>query len=100
MDDALKPCIHSSKNSSVKCGSLAASFSLTPPFSRADAKAIKTPTLFIGGAKTKGMLPLVLHTLAAHLEGSRTAMIEGATHPMFEQQPQRFCQIVLDFLGA
>ena len=25
-----------------------------PPFSRADAEAIKTPTLFIGGANTKG----------------------------------------------
>lgn len=71
-----------------------------PPFSKTDAEAIKTPTLFIGGAKTKGMLPLVLHTLAAHVEGSHTAMIEGATHPMFEQQPQRYSQIVLDFLEA
>lgn len=71
-----------------------------PPFSRADAEAIRTPTLFIGGAKTKGGLPLVLHTLAAHVKGSRTAMIDGATHPMFEQQPQKFCEVVLDFLGA
>src|SRR5207244_3531824 len=37
-----------------------------PPFSKADAAAITTPTLFIGGAKTKGALPQVLHTLAAH----------------------------------
>src|ERR1700748_1080404 len=28
-----------------------------PPFSRDDAEAIKTPTLFIGGARTKGLLP-------------------------------------------
>lgn len=71
-----------------------------PPFSRADAEAIRTPTLFIGGARTKGMLPLVLHALAAHVKGSRTAMIERATHPMFEQQPQKYCELVLDFLGT
>ena len=31
-----------------------------PPFSKSDAEAIKTPTLFIGGANTKGTLPQVL----------------------------------------
>jgi pimeloyl-ACP methyl ester carboxylesterase len=70
-----------------------------PPFSKADAEAIKTPTLFIGGANTKGALPQVLHTLAAHVAGSKTAMIPGTTHPMFEQAPQRFCEIVLAFLA-
>ncbi len=71
-----------------------------PPFSKADAEAIKTPTLFIGGANTKGGLPLVLHTLAAHVAGSKTAMIPGTTHPMFEQAPQKFCEIVLAFLAG
>ena len=71
-----------------------------PPFSKSDAEAIKTPTLFIGGANTKGLLPKVLHTLAAHVRGSRTAMIPGATHPMFEQAPQRFSEIVLEFLAG
>jgi pimeloyl-ACP methyl ester carboxylesterase len=70
-----------------------------PPFSKADAESIKTPTLFIGGARTKGMLAKVLHTLAAHVAGARTEMIPGATHPMFEQSPQKYCEIVLDFLG-
>jgi hypothetical protein len=41
----------------------------------------------------------VLHTLAAHVKGSKTAMIPGATHPMFEQAPQKYCEIVLDFLA-
>src|SRR3954454_25321371 len=41
-----------------------------PPFSKADAEAIKTPTLFIGGANTKGTLPQVLHALAANVKGS------------------------------
>ncbi|MBO4223386.1 alpha/beta fold hydrolase [Bradyrhizobium neotropicale] len=70
-----------------------------PPFSKADAEAIRTPTLFIGGANTRGALPKVLHTLAAHVKDSRTEMIPGTTHPMFEQAPQRYCEIVLDFLA-
>jgi len=71
-----------------------------PPFSKADAEAIKTPTLFIGGANTKGALPQVLHTLAAHVKSSKTAMIPGTTHPMFEQAPQKFCEVVLEFLAG
>jgi pimeloyl-ACP methyl ester carboxylesterase len=71
-----------------------------PPFSKADAEAIKTPTLFIGGANTKGLLPQVLHALAAHVKGSKTVMIPGTTHPMFEQAPQKYCEIVLEFLAG
>jgi len=41
----------------------------------------------------------VLHALAAHVRGSEIAMIPGATHPMFEQKPQDYCEIVLDFLA-
>jgi pimeloyl-ACP methyl ester carboxylesterase len=66
----------------------------------ADAEAIKTPTLFIGGANTKGALPQVMQTLAAHVSHAKTAMIPGATHPMFEQAPQKFCEIVLEFLAG
>ena len=71
-----------------------------PPFSKADAEAIRAPTLFIGGAKTKGLLPKVLHTLASNVPNSRTEMIAGATHPMFEQSPQTYCKIVLEFLAG
>jgi pimeloyl-ACP methyl ester carboxylesterase len=71
-----------------------------PPFAKADAEAIKTPTLFIGGANTKGSLPQVLHTLAAHVPDSRTAMIPNTTHPMFEQAPHKYCEIVLEFLAT
>ena len=70
-----------------------------PPFSRADADAIKTPTLFIGGANTKGAPPKVLHALAAHVAGSRIEMIPGTTHTMFVQAPQKYCEIVLAFLA-
>jgi pimeloyl-ACP methyl ester carboxylesterase len=71
-----------------------------PPISKADAEAIRTPTLFIGGTKTRGFLPLVLRSLAANVKGARTEMMAGATHPMFEQQPQKYCEVVLDFLRA
>jgi pimeloyl-ACP methyl ester carboxylesterase len=70
-----------------------------PPFSKADAEAITMPTLFIGGERTKGLLPKVLHTLAAHVRDAKTAMIPNATHPMFEQAPQRYSDIVLEFLA-
>jgi pimeloyl-ACP methyl ester carboxylesterase len=70
-----------------------------PPFSKSDAEAIRTPTLFIGGANTKGSLPHVLHTLAAHVANSKTVMIPNTTHPMFEQAPRRYCEIVLEFLA-
>jgi pimeloyl-ACP methyl ester carboxylesterase len=71
-----------------------------PPFSKPDAEAIRTPTLFIGGANTKGVLPKVLHALASNVKGARVEMIPGTTHPMFEQAPRRYCEIVLEFLAA
>ena len=71
-----------------------------PAFSKADAESIRMPTLFIGGEKTKGLLPKVLHTLAAHVPNAKTAMIPNTTHPMFEQAPQAFSEIVREFLGA
>jgi len=70
-----------------------------PAFSKADAESIRMPTLFIGGARTKGLLPKVLHTLAAHVPDAKTAMIANATHPMFEQAPQAFSDVVLNFLA-
>jgi esterase len=69
------------------------------PYSRRDAESIRTPTLFIGGTDTKGGLPAVLRALAAHVPNSRTAMISGASHWMFEQAPQEYCEIVLEFLA-
>ncbi|TYL84250.1 alpha/beta fold hydrolase [Bradyrhizobium cytisi] len=70
-----------------------------PPFSKADAEAIRMPTLFILGARTKGLLPKVLHALAAHVPCSQTAIIPNATHPMFEQAPVEFTEAVRRFLA-
>ena len=70
------------------------------PFTRAQAEAIRTPTLLIGGAKTPGMLPIVLQALAGSIPGAKSALIPDATHVMFDQAPQRYCEIVLDFLSG
>ncbi len=69
------------------------------PYSRRDAEQIALPTLFIGGADTKGALPAVLRALAAHVPGAKTATISGARHWMFEQAPQEYCEIVSEFLA-
>jgi pimeloyl-ACP methyl ester carboxylesterase len=71
-----------------------------PPYCRLDAEQMRMPTLFIGGSDTRGLLPQVLHALAAHVPNSRMAMIPGTSHWMFEQAPQQFCEIVLEFLAA
>lgn len=70
------------------------------PYSEADAQAISTPTLFIGGSETKGSLPRVLRALSANVANARIAMIEGAGHWMFEQSPARYCEIVMEFLAG
>jgi pimeloyl-ACP methyl ester carboxylesterase len=70
------------------------------PYSKADARSIKTPTLFIGGADTQGSLPEITRVLSAEVPGAKTAFIEGARHWMFEQAPQQFCEIVLAVLDA
>jgi pimeloyl-ACP methyl ester carboxylesterase len=69
-----------------------------PAFTRADAESIRVPTLFIGGEKTPGALPVVLRALAAHVPGARVEIIPKATHAMFEDDPTGFCKAVLDFL--
>jgi pimeloyl-ACP methyl ester carboxylesterase len=70
------------------------------PYSRADAESIRVPTLFVSGEDTPGLLPIVLHALAAHVPGARVAMIPNTTHPMFVQDPVRFSAAVVDFLDA
>ncbi|WP_281684287.1 alpha/beta fold hydrolase [Thalassobaculum salexigens] len=69
------------------------------PFSRAEAEALTPPTLFVGGADTPGMLPVVLRALAAHVPGAKTVIIPEAGHSMFRQQPRAFGDAVLAFLA-
>jgi esterase len=69
------------------------------PYSKADAQAIRTPTLFIGGGDTGGSLAEIHRALAPHVAGSETAIIPGTRHWMFEQAPQDYCRIVMEFLA-
>lgn len=69
------------------------------PFTKSDAQSIMTPTLLIGGTETEGSLTQVLRALAAKIAGARVAMIQGAGHWMFDQAPQRYCEIVTAFLA-
>ena len=70
------------------------------PYAKAEAQSIRTPTLFIGGGNTKGGLAAVHRALAPQVSGARTAMIADTGHWMFEQAPQEYCEIVLEFLAA
>jgi pimeloyl-ACP methyl ester carboxylesterase len=69
------------------------------PFAKADAEAIRAPTLLIGGGETRGALSQIWRVLSEHIPDARTAVIPGARHWMFEQAPQEFSEIVLEFLG-
>ena len=70
------------------------------PFARSEAESISTPTLLIGGGDTQGALSQVWRVLAQHIPDARTAVIPGTHHWMFEQAPQEFSEIVLEFLAA
>jgi len=69
------------------------------PYTLADAQAIRTPTLLIGGGATTGSLSLMWRVLAEHIKGAQTAVIPNAGHWMFEQAPQEFGDVVSRFLA-
>lgn len=70
------------------------------PFTRKDAEAIAVPTLFIGGQRTTGTLPVVLRVLAQSVRNSRTVMIPNASHHMIRQDPVRTSAAVVEFLSC
>ena len=68
------------------------------PFTRADAQGLRVPTLFVGGADTRGLLAAIHRALAPHVPGAKTALIAGGRHWMFDQDPRQFCAVVTGFL--
>jgi esterase len=70
------------------------------PFLKSEACSMKTPTLLIGGGDTKGALAVIWRVLAEHIPGAKTAVIPGTRHWMFEQAPQEFCDVALEFLAG
>jgi pimeloyl-ACP methyl ester carboxylesterase len=68
------------------------------PFTKREAESTRTPTLLIGGGDTRGALAVIWRVLAEHIPGAKTAVIPSTRHWMFEQAPQEFCDVMLDFL--
>lgn len=68
------------------------------PYSRADAEAIRAPTLLVGGADTPPPFPTILDALERSIGDVARAAIPGATHLMSEQKPEAFNAAVLAFL--
>jgi pimeloyl-ACP methyl ester carboxylesterase len=70
------------------------------PYSKAAAQEIRTPTLLIGGGDTTGSLSVMWRVLAQNIAGASTAVIPAAKHWMFEDDPERFCRVVTEFLSS
>jgi pimeloyl-ACP methyl ester carboxylesterase len=68
------------------------------PITRADAAAIRVPTLLIGGEKTPAPFPQILDALECVLAHCKRVTITGASHMMNVEQPERFNAAVLDFV--
>ena len=67
------------------------------PYSKADAEALSPPTLFVGGADTTGLLPIVLRALAAHAPNAETAIIPNADLACFVSNRERSATWFCDF---
>ncbi|QDU96209.1 2-hydroxy-6-oxo-6-phenylhexa-2,4-dienoate hydrolase [Lignipirellula cremea] len=61
--------------------------------------AIGIPTLLLGGDADMYTPPPMLEYFHKRLPGSRMAIIQGAGHSAYWEQPQIFNRTVLDFLG-
>ena len=69
------------------------------PYSKTDMADIRTPTLLIGGADTTGALSTMWRVMADHIADAKTATIPGGRHWMFENNPEEFCRVVMQFLA-
>jgi pimeloyl-ACP methyl ester carboxylesterase len=71
-----------------------------PPFGRADAAAIRAPTLLVGAERSPPMYARILDALERCLPAVRRVTIPGASHPMNHGNPEAFNRAVLDFLAS
>lgn len=69
-----------------------------PPFARADAEAIRAPTLLVGGERTGPPFPTILDALENSIGDAVRATIADAGHMMSDQEPEAFGRAVLRFL--
>jgi esterase len=68
------------------------------PFSRADAEAIRAPTLLMAGERSPASFDHILDGLATALKDVRRVVIPNASHSSNIDNPQVFERVVLDFL--
>ncbi len=68
------------------------------PFSRADAEAIKAPTLLIGGERSPASFHRILDGLESAIANVRRATIPSASHASNLDNPEGFNRAVLTFL--
>ena len=69
------------------------------PYSKEEAQSLSVKTLFVVGAETRGMLPVISKVLADLVPNAGLAVIPNAGHSMLRQQPKLFCETVLAFLS-
>ena len=70
------------------------------PYARAEAEAIRAPTLLVNGADTRPTFIKVLDAFEGSIEGARRITIPDAAHGMNWDNPQAFNAAVLGFLVA
>ncbi len=59
----------------------------------------KIPTLLVWGSRDRTVDPSSAVPLSRRFESAQIATIEGAGHVPYEESPEKFAQIVLDFLA-
>jgi len=70
------------------------------PYSRANAVAIRTPTLFLYGANTRPNFVANVEALSGAIAGSKVVAIPNATHGLTYENPTDFNAAVVGFLRA
>jgi esterase len=70
-----------------------------PPFRRADAEAIRAPTLLVGAERSPPLYARILEALERCLRDVRRVTIPGTSHPMNHGNPEAFDRAVLGFLA-
>jgi pimeloyl-ACP methyl ester carboxylesterase len=71
-----------------------------PPYGRADAAAIRAPTLLVGGERSPPPFARILGALERAIPDARRATVRGAGHLMSREDPDAFNAAVLDFLAS
>ncbi len=70
------------------------------PFSRADAEAVRAPTLLVAGERSPENFHRILDGLASALKDVRPAVIPDASHGSISDNPEAFNLEALAFLDG